>query len=350
MILTVEHTTAYSYDRPMRQLVQSLRLFPSICDSQTVLDWDVSVEGFADLGQMPSVSSDQSQQMEEAAGGWLAQPQSNGSASGAGAQSQAPGQMAQSMGGRHQSQTAQAFSNPRSSTQKPLARGINAGIGAAFRDGAGDRVETASVRGPVSRVVITVSGRVETRDTSGILRGHRETAVPGLYLRSTRATEADIALTELGREVIARQQGKTPLSLAHALSSEVSERIAYAPGETSASTTAAEALARGKGVCQDHAHALISLAHLSGIPARYVVGYLATEGAIGEASHAWAELFLDGFGWIGFDPANRCCPDQNYIRLCSGYDAQDAAPIRGVASGAEAEHLAVDVAVRRLPA
>ena len=54
----------------------------------------------------------------------------------------------------------------------------------------------------------------------------------------------------------------------------VTTAIAYTPGSTSAHTTAAEALEQGEGVCQDHAHALIAVAHAAGMPARYVAGYL----------------------------------------------------------------------------
>jgi transglutaminase-like putative cysteine protease len=54
---------------------------------------------------------------------------------------------------------------------------------------------------------------------------------------------------------------------------------------------------------------------------------------------------LPGLGWVGFDPANACCPDERYIRLASGFDAQDAAPIRGIARGPGAETMAVRVAV-----
>ena len=87
---------------------------------------------------------------------------------------------------------------------------------------------------------------------------------------------------------------------------------------------AADALADGKGVCQDHAHVLISAARHLGIPARYVSGYLFADqdGKSHEASHAWAELHLPELGWVGFDPANRCCPTDYYIRLGSGLDAQ----------------------------
>src|SRR5690606_18900359 len=139
-----------------------------------------------------------------------------------------------------------------------------------------------------------------------ILRGHREQVAPGVYLRPTLATEADVTLTELARAVIAGRGGGPQLGLAHALAAAVSEAIAYEAGATGPGTTAAEAFGRGRGACQDHAHALIALAHVAGIPARYVVGYLATDAGLGEASHAWAELHVEGLGWVGFDPANRC--------------------------------------------
>ena len=112
-----------------------------------------------------------------------------------------------------------------------------------------------------------------------------------------------------------------------------------------AATTAAEALALGKGVCQDMTHALIALAHAAAMPARYVTGYLLTDDEEGEAAHAWAELHVDGLGWIGFDPANRCCPDDRYIRLGSGRDAREAAPIRGVSRGGAGEAMDVTVVV-----
>ena len=64
-----------------------------------------------------------------------------------------------------------------------------------------------------------------------------------------------------------------------------------------------------------------------------------------QASHAWAEIHVDGLGWVGFDAANNCCPDDRYVRLCSGFDAFDAAPIRGLAMGRGDEDLEVAVAV-----
>ena len=220
--------------------------------------------------------------------------------------------------------------------------------GAEFTDGAGDRTALASWRGPLDALTVVVTGEVETVDLFGVLRDHREKGPASLYLRSTWHTRADQALRELSLAALDGMKTATDLDRAHALSRAVGEAIEYAPGETKAHTTAAEALTGGKGVCQDHAHALIAVAHVAGIPARYVTGYLHADevGAGHEASHAWAELFVPDLGWVGFDAANACCPDERYIRLGSGYDAQDAAPIRGLVQGSTAEeHLDVEVIV-----
>ncbi len=220
--------------------------------------------------------------------------------------------------------------------------------GGGFRDGAGDFVQSWTVPGPVTEISVHVQGRVQTHDLAGVLQGHREMVPPLAYLRSTLATKPDAAIAALGAQLAAAD----PLGRAHDLSRAVSDAIAYTPGATHGATTAAQALAQGQGVCQDHAQVLIAAARSAGMPARYVSGYLhsSMDGAAHEAAHAWAEILLAGYGWIGFDPANRCCPDARYIRLGSGFDAQDAAPIRGVsravgALGAAAENLSVTVAI-----
>lgn len=222
-----------------------------------------------------------------------------------------------------------------------VAGGIKGG---GFRDGAGDRVEGWSLRGPVSEVTVTVKGQVETIDLAGVLRGHRETAPPLAYLRETTATWIDDALEALAFEAV--EGSSDALDRAHRLARAVAGAIAYKPGVTHAHTTAAEALGLGEGVCQDHAHALIATARAVDMPARYVSGYLyATEDGPHEAAHAWAEIWIEGIGWVGFDPANECCPDERYIRLGSGLDAREAAPVKGIAQGVGEESLDVTVAL-----
>lgn len=217
--------------------------------------------------------------------------------------------------------------------------------GAGFRDGAGDWIQTISVLGPVAELEVIVAGEIETVDLGGLLRGNRERVPPMAYLRPTRATRPDRALTELAKSAVAEIEA--PLDQAHALASAIADQIAYTPGETDEATTAAEALALGRGVCQDHAHALIAAAIVLDIPARYVTGYLFAneEEGLHEASHAWAELWIHDLGWVGFDPSNRTCPNENYIRIGSGGDAFEAAPIRGVTQGLGGEALDVTVSV-----
>jgi transglutaminase-like putative cysteine protease len=215
--------------------------------------------------------------------------------------------------------------------------------GGGFRDGAGDWVQGWSVTGPVAEIAVTVRGLIETADMAGVLRGHREVVPPMAYLAETVPTRADAALTAMAE---AAAGAGTALSIAHAMAGAVAEAIVWTPDVTVAQTTAAEALAQGKGVCQDHAHALIAVARAGGVPARYVTGYLLTgEGVSGEAAHAWAELWVDGLGWVGFDAANACCPDDRYVRLGSGCDAAEAAPIRGTARSPGAERMDVSVQV-----
>ena len=223
---------------------------------------------------------------------------------------------------------------------------VEGGIrGGAFRDGAGDRVEGWSVRGPVSAVTVRVAGTVETRDLHGVLGGHREVVPAAAYLGPSPPIDVDAALRALAEA--AADGASDGLERAHRLAAAVAGAIAYRPGATHAHTTAAEALALGEGVCQDHAHALIACAHALGMPARYVSGYLFADGdgIAHEAAHAWAEIWIAGLGWVGFDAANECCPDDRYIRLGSGRDSRDAAPIRGLALGQGSERLDVAVAV-----
>ncbi|TVP72244.1 MAG: transglutaminase family protein [Rhodobacteraceae bacterium] len=220
-------------------------------------------------------------------------------------------------------------------------------LGTPMRDGAGDILQTVSVRARSEQIEVTVRGTVETTDTAGILRGHRERVPPRAYLRGSIRTEPNRAIIDLVDATLSGMNSATLLERAHALSAAVSEALPYTPGSTDAHTTAADAMTAGKGVCQDHAQVLIACAHLAGLPARYVSGYLnATEdGSPHEASHAWAEIFIDSLGWVGFDAANKCCPNDQYIRLGSGLDAQDAAPIRGLVLGGSEEDLDVTVKI-----
>lgn len=210
-------------------------------------------------------------------------------------------------------------------------------------DGFANPVATHTADGAVSEVSIVVSGQVETSDRQGVVSGTVEQLPTRFFLIETPLTHIDDSIRALSAEVPTEENDIARL---HALCNHVRDRVDYLPGQTDAETTASEALARGAGVCQDHAHLLTSAARVLGYPARYVSGYLCAgvQGA-DAASHAWAEIFVADIGWIGFDAANRICPNEYYVRIACGRDYHDAAPVRGVHRGGKSESLEVSVSI-----
>lgn len=117
-------------------------------------------------------------------------------------------------------------------------------------------------------------------------------------------------------------------------------QFAYVPASTKMTTSAEEAWQQGMGVCQDFAHIFIVLLRLAGIPARYVCGLLAGEGA----SHAWVEIFCKG-KWIGLDPTNNCLIGDRHIKFGNGRDASECAINRGIIKGGGTQIQKVDAVV-----
>lgn len=233
-------------------------------------------------------------------------------------------------------------------TQKIISWAIDApGIdnALAYTDGFGNQVHVMTSQGAHDHVIVIAEGVVDTQDAAGVVRGYKCPAPDSVFLRQTAATEANAELGEIGRTAVAKYPKE--LDRLHAIMAEVRSRIAYEIGATHAHTTAAEALAEGKGVCQDHAHAMLAIIRFLGIPGRYVTGYLVTEGgSSATASHAWAEALVPNLGWVGFDAANGKCPTADYVRVATGLDAQGVVPVRGSRRGGEAESMAVTVTVQ----
>lgn len=209
-------------------------------------------------------------------------------------------------------------------------------------DGFGNPVATHTADGSVSGVRIEVHGRIETEDLHGVLGEPEEWLPPKFFIYETPLTAVDDAIRELASLVPEHADGD--IARLHSLCNLVRDRVDYLPEQTDAETSAAEALAHGFGVCQDHAHLLAATARVLGYPARYVSGYLCAGAEGGDAaSHAWAEIHVDHIGWVGFDAANRICPNEYYVRIACGRDYHDAAPVRGVHQGGMTETLEVSV-------
>jgi transglutaminase-like putative cysteine protease len=210
-------------------------------------------------------------------------------------------------------------------------------------DAFGNTIHTLSLNRALDDLTIGVEGEVETTDTGGVLRGATERFPPGLYLRETPLTQADNAIKALAAGLI---RPAAPLEGLHALCAALHDGLRFDDARTDVSSTAAEAFAAQGGVCQDFAHIFIAAARSVGIPARYVGGYmLRTDTPRQQAGHAWAEAFVPGLGWVGFDPANAVSPTEAHIRVAMGLDYLGAAPVRGSRNGGTAEQLQVSITV-----
>jgi transglutaminase-like putative cysteine protease len=158
-------------------------------------------------------------------------------------------------------------------------------------------------------------------------------------LRPTRLTAADDRLRDLARALSGT--AATPVENAERICDLVHSAITYEFGITSVRTTAAEALAGGRGVCQDSAHVMLALCHIVGLPARYISGHLLGQGG----THAWVEVIVprahDAVA-VAFDPCNGRRAGSDYVTIATGRDYSDVAPVSGSYIGASRSHFTTD--------
>jgi transglutaminase-like putative cysteine protease len=213
-------------------------------------------------------------------------------------------------------------------------------------DAFGNITHTFTAEGSFTELGVTVDGEVETQDTHGIVRGAIERFPPSLFLRETALTRPDTAILAFAREAHA-VKGDDTLALLHHMTERLHREIVFDPDPTHTATTAAEAFAMRRGVCQDLSQIFISAARSLDIPARYVGGYFhRADGVIRQdAGHAWAEAFVPDIGWVGFDPANGISPTDQHVRVAIGLDYLGASPVRGARRGGGSEALSVTIHV-----
>jgi transglutaminase-like putative cysteine protease len=168
-------------------------------------------------------------------------------------------------------------------------------------------------------------------------------------LEQTRRTEPPVEVAELAQRILARTSN--PCDAALEICQAIGEAVEYMQGVTGVHTTAAEAWAGRRGVCQDIAHLSLGALRSVGIPARYVSGYLhpLPNAAIGQTvageSHAWVEWFCGT--WRAFDPTNLIDIGDRHVAVGHGRDYNDVAPLRGVYTGSYGAQLYVKVEITR---
>lgn len=219
---------------------------------------------------------------------------------------------------------------------------------AEYDDHFQNRTQLAKVDQGATQVEILSEGVVEVEDLAGVVGPHRGYAPLWLFRQQTMFTEPGPIIREFLRGIQKSRSDTSAVELLHLMSGEISQAVSYKIGTTDSATTAEQAMNNGTGVCQDHAHIMISVARALGFPARYTSGYLLMDDRIDQdATHGWCEVHVDGLGWLGLDVSNGISPDSRYISIANGRDYLDASPTRGIRQGEGQEALEVALQVQQ---
>jgi transglutaminase-like putative cysteine protease len=245
-------------------------------------------------------------------------------------------------------------------SQNALQTRVSVGNGTpvwAYPDYWGTVVSSFDVQAPHNELTVRSHAMVETSAAPAApeplawdeLHAQADAGIAAEYLAATPRTTVDAALAEAARE---RTRGAGPLETASDIAAWVRERVAYVPGATEVQTSAQEAWDKSQGVCQDIAHLTVALLRETGLPARYVSGYLhpRPEAGIGQAvagqSHAWVEYWAGD--WVAADPTNQASVGEGHVVVARGRDYADVPPLKGIYHGAPSVAMDVSVEVTRL--
>ena len=222
----------------------------------------------------------------------------------------------------------------------------------------GSRVSSFEILTPHKELSLTANSLVEVRPR---LHDDQKLTWEELATASEKATSyveqtAQTRRTAPPEDVIAiaaeiAGRAADPCSAALEICTAIGDAMEYMHGVTAVTSTAKEAWAVRKGVCQDITHIALGALRSVGIPARYVSGYLHPKPSaeIGETiageSHAWVEWFCGE--WRGFDPTNLIDIGDRHVTVGRGRDYNDVPPLRGVYAGPYGSELFVKVEITR---
>jgi transglutaminase-like putative cysteine protease len=226
-----------------------------------------------------------------------------------------------------------------------------------YTDYFGNTVYTFDIPEPHTRLAVTVSSHVITRSNPAAAAvmftdRYQPLALEAAgdlidFLQPTARADFSPGIVALARELRAAESSDLLGALVMRVCHTLHERFEYVPGATDVGTTAGDALAALRGVCQDYTHVMLAVLRVLGVATRYTSGYLHHDGdpdTLGEqASHAWVEVWFPTGQWIGVDPTNDRIVDENYVRVAYGRDYGDVSPLRGSYRGAETAAMDVDV-------
>jgi transglutaminase-like putative cysteine protease len=145
------------------------------------------------------------------------------------------------------------------------------------------------------------------------------------------------------------------LELLASLTRGINDGFRYRRQEAKGIQEPLETLRLGHGSCRDFAMLMIEAARALGLAARFASGYLAipldypeepVSGSARGSTHAWAQIYLPGTGWIDFDPTSGKVGKIELVTVAVVRDPADAIPLRGTFIGFPSDHLGMEVEVR----
>ena len=159
------------------------------------------------------------------------------------------------------------------------------------------------------------------------------------------------AVADWARQFVDRKEIET-LQLLATMNDAVHESFGYVRREDEGTQPPTMTLAHKSGSCRDLALLLIEAARRLGLGARFVSGYIydaaleeSRELQGGGATHAWAEIYLPGAGWIEYDPTNGLIAEESLIRVAVTRDPAQAVPVSGSFIGTPSSEQGMEVEV-----
>lgn len=231
------------------------------------------------------------------------------------------------------------------------------------QDVSGNAVATTSFTGKTDTLRIESNVELEHTGNPWPIFNIAATALnfPFFYSNDDRADLGALAIQQyldpMGRlqkwaRSFVRDTAPDTLDLLKALSHGVSEALQYEVRETEGTQTPNESLDRGWGSCRDFAILFAEAVRSLDIGARIVSGYLydpqhrATGSADAGSTHAWAEVYVPGAGWINFDPTNRSIGGFNLVPVAVARDITLLMPVSGSYVGAADAFAGMEIEVR----
>jgi transglutaminase-like putative cysteine protease len=194
------------------------------------------------------------------------------------------------------------------------------------------------------RLAIRTRSVVETREKNPfdfLISDTRATRLPVVYPEAQRTLLAPFLRREgsspsvqgLVEEIRGRTQGQTIPFLTQ-LNEEIHRRVKPVLRKEGEPLSSEAVLSRGEAACRDLAVLFMECCRTVGIASRFVSGYREVGDDIPDTHlHAWAEVYLPGAGWRGFDPTLGLATCGHHVALASGADPVHAAPTAGTYRG-----------------